>query len=140
MKTTSSQDTFTDKEIDALFGEGDVKPKQPLEPAAKTLAASDKPYIMDTNDPAWGKVRDHSIKPAKSLTQNKDKRTLKVMVKRRKDGGMTKRQKSKLIQEASLGLLAIAAVVGIAELLGGELKHLVVSAILVALLYVHASE
>ena len=104
----------------------------------RSLVDADQPYLMDHKDPAYKLTRDKRVRPKKVLTQNKNKRTLRLMVNRRKDGGMTKRQKSKFIQEASLALLAIAAVTGITELLGGELKHAVVSALFVALLYVHA--
>lgn len=75
------------------------------------------PYLLDDNDPYKHQNRNKYIKV---LTKKRKIVTIKRL--KRKDNGMSNKKNNKLLMPTgSLFLMAIFAVVGLTELLGGQL-------------------
>lgn len=94
------------------------------------------PYLLDENDPMHNtdkKVQEE--KSRKVLTISKSRRILDYVIKRKDDKPMKIKKQTNYMQNGAIALLAIGAVEGVTELLGGQLKDAMVAAVLVFVLF-----
>lgn len=109
--------------------------------AVRQTVSSDGPYLAAPGDPVFIKHRPKEVSRRKSIkVLTYFRRVYKVRVTiKRKDGKMaTKKQTYNWKQTSSTSVLAIAAVVGISQLLGGSIRDAVAAAVLCALLLAYA--
>lgn len=88
----------------------------------------------------WFEPLSEDRKPKKVLTNLKHKHRLNPVIKLRKDAIVIKLKNKNYLQLVSLIMLSAAAVIGITNILGGNLIDAFVASVLVALLFVDAAD
>lgn len=92
--------------------------------AKQRISSVITPFVLIESDPYKHQNRSKYLKV---LTKKRKFDTIKKL--KRKDNGMSNKKKNKLLMPTgSLALLAIFAVVGLTELLGGQLIDVITSA------------
>jgi predicted transcriptional regulator len=132
-----------DSELDKLNKRRSVKIVTELGRGPHNITRIIEPYMIDGSDPKFRRMKRliptiNKEKSIKVLTILKALPILKSVKKRKDDKVKTKKQMLTFKQTGSISLLALAAVVGITNILGLGVKEFVAAAVLCAMLFAYA--